>query len=67
MPTEIDRRGVQHLLIRGAQLVDVLPAEEYAAEHLAGAVNIPLKELDAETAVQLDRNRPVVVYCWDHQ
>ncbi len=67
MPTEIDRRGVQQLLIRGAQLVDVLPAEEYAAEHIAGAVNIPLKELDAETAAQLDRNRPVVVYCWDHQ
>ncbi len=66
MPTEIDRRGVQQLLIRGAQLVDVLPAEEYAAEHLAGAINIPLKDLDAETA-GLDRNRPVVVYCWDHQ
>ena len=67
MPTEIDRRGVQQLLPRGGQLVDVLPAEEYAAEHIAGAVNIPLKELDAETAAQLDRNRPVVVYCWDHQ
>ncbi len=67
MPTEIDRRGVQQLLSRGAQLVDVLPAEEYAAEHIAGAVNIPLKEIDAETAAQLDRNRPVVVYCWDYQ
>ncbi len=67
MPTEIDRRGVQQLLIRGTQLVDVLPAEEYAAEHIAGAINIPLKDLDAETVAGLDRNRPVVVYCWDHQ
>jgi hypothetical protein len=31
------------LLADGVQLVDVLPPEEYAAEHLPGAVNVPLK------------------------
>ena len=67
MPGEIDRRGVQRLLRQGAQLVDVLPAEEYAAEHIAGAVSIPLKELNAAAAARLDRDRPVIVYCWDHQ
>jgi rhodanese-related sulfurtransferase len=30
----------------GAQLVDVLPREEYEDEHLPRAINIPLKELD---------------------
>ncbi len=51
----------------GAQLVDVLPADEYEAEHIAGAINLPLKELNRETAARLDRNRPVIVYCWDFQ
>jgi rhodanese-related sulfurtransferase len=47
------------------QLVEVLPDEEYAAAHLPGAVNIPLKLLDDDTTAGLDRARPVVVYCWD--
>ena len=67
MPTEIDRRRVQELLATGAQLEDVLRAEEYEAEHIAGAVGLPLKELDRETAARLDPGRPVIVYCWDHQ
>ena len=67
MPTEIDRTDVQRMLADGAQLIDVLPADEYAAEHLAGAVSIPLKALDAATTARLDRDRPVIVYCWDHQ
>jgi hypothetical protein len=27
------------------------------------AVNVPLKQLDAETTAQLDQHRPVAVYC----
>ena len=67
MPTPIDRNEVQRLLAEGAQLVDVLAEAEYADEHIAGAINIPLKTLDAETARQLDRGRPVIVYCHDYQ
>ncbi len=68
MPTGIDRDEVQRLLAgEDAQLVDVLPAKEYAEEHLAGAVNIPLKELDERAPRELDRDRPVVVYCNDYQ
>jgi hypothetical protein len=47
------------------QLVEVLPAEEYRAAHLPGAVNVPLKLLDADATAGLDRTQPVVVYCWD--
>jgi len=65
MPTRIDLAQLQELLGDGAQLLEVLPAAEYSDEHLPGAVNIPLKELDATSAAQLDRTRPVVVYCWD--
>jgi rhodanese-related sulfurtransferase/CBS domain-containing protein len=62
----IDYHRLRQLLDEGAQLVEVLPADEYAEEHLPGAINIPLKELDAGTAAQLDKSRPVIVYCWDY-
>ena len=67
MPTTIDRERVQRLTANGAQLVEVLPPEEYEDEHLPGAINIPLKILDAATARQLDSQRPVIVYCYDYQ
>jgi rhodanese-related sulfurtransferase len=63
----IDRSEVQRLLDLGAQLVDVLSADEYAEDHLPGAISLPLKQLDAETARRLDRERPVIVYCHDYQ
>lgn len=46
---------------------EVLPADEYEYERLPGATNIPLKTLNAETASRLDRDRPVIVYCYDQQ
>lgn len=65
MPESIDLAGLKGLLDTGAQLVEVLPPAEYAEEHLPGALNIPLKTLNAVTAQQLDRDTPVVVYCYD--
>ncbi|HEV2923782.1 MAG TPA: rhodanese-like domain-containing protein [Solirubrobacteraceae bacterium] len=65
MAHSVDLQGVRDLIERGAQLVEVLPREEYEELHLPAAVNQPLKELDAQHAEQLDRRRPVVVYCWD--
>jgi rhodanese-related sulfurtransferase len=56
---------VKQLLEQGAQLVDVLAADEFEHDHIPGAINIPLKMLDATTASRLDRNRPVLVYCND--
>ena len=44
--------------------VEVLPAEEFAEDHLPGAASHPLRQLDDE-AGQIDPNRPVIVYCWD--
>ncbi len=65
MPTEIDRERLQTLVAQGAQLVEVLPAEEYEEDHLPGAVSLPLRHVDKEATTLLDRNRPVIVYCWD--
>jgi rhodanese-related sulfurtransferase len=68
MPNSIDRDEVRRLIAEeGAQLVEVLPAKEFGEEHIAGATNIPLKELDQRAGRELDRNRPVIVYCNDYQ
>lgn len=63
MTTNIDREQLQRMVQEGAQLVEVLPEREYGEEHLAGAINIPLKSLDAQAMARLQRDRPVIVYC----
>lgn len=63
---KIAYQQLRQLLDQDAQLVEVLPPEEYAEEHLPGAINIPLKQLDGASTAQLDRQRPVIVYCWDY-
>ncbi len=67
MPTAITRDEVHALVARGAQLVDVMSAKEYAEQHLPGAINIFIKTLDAASTVQLRRDRAVIVYCYDLQ
>jgi rhodanese-related sulfurtransferase len=63
--TRIDASAVRELFMAGGQLVEVLPDDEYTEQHLPGAVNIPIKTLDAITTADLSRDRPVIVYCWD--
>jgi rhodanese-related sulfurtransferase len=62
----VETDEVEDLAARGAQLVEVLPRDDYLREHLAGAVSVPLDEIE-RAPQQLDRERPVVVYCFDHQ
>jgi len=65
MPQGIDRDEVRRLLDEGAQLVEVLPANEYMEDHLPGAISLPLRRLESEAWDLLDPTRPVIVYCWD--
>ena len=65
MVEQITYPRLRELLDAGAQLVEVLPEEEFVEEHLPGAINLPLKQLDAESVAALDRAKAVVVYCWD--
>ncbi len=67
-PRSIDRDEVRRLIAdENGQLVEVLPGKEFEEEHIVGAVNIPLKELDERAQRELDRERPVIVYCNDYQ
>jgi rhodanese-related sulfurtransferase len=65
MAQEIDRERVRRLMEQGAQIVDVLPAREYGEDHLPGAINLPLRRIEAEAASVLDPTRAIIVYCWD--
>ena len=52
-------------MAQGAQIVDVLPPREYSEDHLPGAINFPLRRIEAEASRGLDPHRPIVVYCAD--
>jgi phage shock protein E len=65
MATPIWLEQLQELIDRGAQVVEVLPEDDYAPAHLPGAINLPLRALDEQSVAVLDRASPVVVYCWD--
>jgi rhodanese-related sulfurtransferase len=66
MPEEIhDRAVVQALMDAGAQVVEVLPREEFEEDHLPGAIHLSLSAIETEARRRLDPSRPVVVYCWD--
>lgn len=63
MATTISRNELLEMLEDDAtQLVDVLPIREFSEGHLPGAINLPLKKLNRETAGVLDPARPVALY-----
>jgi len=47
---------------RSAIVIDVRPAEEFADGHIAGAVSMPLKELEMRLK-ELPKRTPIVAYC----
>jgi rhodanese-related sulfurtransferase len=67
MPTEIHQDDVGKLVEQGAALVEVLPRDKYEREHLPGAISIPLSRLNRASTAELEPDRPVIVYCHDHQ
>ena len=63
---EVQRIGRSELLARLADgevvLIDVRPAEEYAAGHIEGARSIPIEELEQRLA-ELPDDAEIVAYC----
>lgn len=49
----------------GAQLVDVMPAKEWSASHITGAVHVPLRKIAVDGLTRLDPDRAVILYCYD--
>ena len=60
---EIQGGDARKLVAAGARLLDVRSPEEYARGHLAGALNIPVQELDRRVAEVGPTDGELVVYC----
>lgn len=62
---EISREELVAALRDGrVMLVDVLSPESFAANHIPGAINLPVADIPGRAAeVVRDRDAPVVVYC----
>ena len=56
------RRLIERVKAGEVTLLDVRPVEEYRAAHIAGAVSLPLKDLESHLA-GLPKDREVVAYC----
>jgi 3-mercaptopyruvate sulfurtransferase SseA len=47
-----------------AIVVDVRSADDYAAGHIVGAINIPLTDIESNPAsLNLDKNQWIITYC----
>lgn len=57
-PAELVERAKKGLVT----VLDVRPAEEYAAGHLPGAINIPIDRLESRLA-KLPKRKEIVAYC----
>ena len=64
VPT-VSRRELESAVRTGRiTLVDVLSPESFAAAHLPGAINVPVREVRARAAAMFpDRGAPIVTYC----
>lgn len=59
----VDRNDLLRRVREGAVTVlDVRPTEEYDAGHVAGAISLPLKELERRLS-DLSHNQEIVAYC----
>ena len=63
-----DPAGARASIQAGAAVIDVREPDEYADDHLASALNVPVGEISTRLAevdalVDRDRTRPIVVYC----
>ena len=59
----VDRNALLARVRKGlVTVLDVRPTEEYRAGHVAGAISLPLHELQ-ERLAELPRNQDIVAYC----
>jgi len=63
----VDLTQVLELQNQGAQLLEVLPKKEFDERHIPGAINLPLSKFQPSELSKLNKNRPIVVYCWDYK
>lgn len=54
---------IKEMLKKGAKIIDVRSRGEFSTGHFAGAINIPLDELQGNVNTLGDKDNPLIVYC----
>lgn len=62
-PLVVDGAAAKKLVAGGARLVDVRTPEEFATEHLDGAVNVPIELVGTPLSDLGPKDAPLVLYC----
>lgn len=62
-PFKKPEHNARELVANGALLLDVRSVDEFVAQHIPGARNIPVNELPARMSELGSSARPIVVYC----
>jgi rhodanese-related sulfurtransferase len=62
-PGIVDGEAARKLVAKGVKVLDVRTAEEFAAGHVPGAINIPYDEMEKRYAEIGPPSTPVLVYC----
>ncbi len=65
MVKNISRNELVEIMNSGRKfkLVDVLPKESYAREHIKGALSIPLDQIEKEAVKILKKDDLIITYC----
>jgi len=65
MASTITREALKAMMEAGEEfvLVDVLSPDSYRTNHLPGAINIPVYEIEREARKRLPKEAKIVVYC----
>ena len=64
MPDAAEKASARQKIRDGALVVDVRAQKDFAAGHIDGATNIPLREVEARLDQLGERDRPIVVHCY---
>jgi len=67
MAENVTRDRVREEVSRGTPLLEVLPEKEYNTEHLPAAISLPLGDMNLESVARFNRDRPIIVYCYDER
>lgn len=60
---DVNSAEAHRLVDKGALLVDVRSVEEFADGHIAGAINLPVNDLDRRMGELTPKDRSIVLYC----
>jgi rhodanese-related sulfurtransferase len=60
---KVSREEAHRLVAEGGVLVDVRAQHEFAADHLPGAINLPVDEVDGRKDELRQIGQPLVLYC----